>query len=171
MKVGVKMNILFNADDFGLTKGVTDGIIKAHTEGVVGSTTLIMNGHAIHYAIEQAKKYPQLKTGVHLVLSWGKPISCDVPHLIDAHGNFNFTSRMTEVPHVDEVKREWTAQIDAFLESGLPLHHLDSHHHVHGWEPLRDVIIGLARTYSVPIRYVDSLRDYPDILLTHYLWR
>lgn len=40
------MKVLFNADDYGLTKGVTDGIIKAHVEGVVHATTLMMNGNA-----------------------------------------------------------------------------------------------------------------------------
>src|SRR5690625_7439350 len=75
MKVGVKMNILFNADDFGLTKGVTDGVIKAHSEGVVGSTTLMMYGKATDYAVEQAKRHPTLDIGINIVLSWGYPYS------------------------------------------------------------------------------------------------
>lgn len=173
MKVGVKMNILFNADDFGLTKGVTDGIIKAHSEGVVGSTTLMMNGKATDYAVEQAKHHPTLDIGIHLVLTWGKPVSQrSVSSLIDENGRFKYRSNYveTEPPNLDEVKKEWTAQIEAFLATGLTLHHIDSHHHIHGWEPLKQIIISLAETYSVPVRYVESLKEYPNLLLTDALW-
>ena len=71
------MQVIFNADDFGLTKGVTDGIIQSHTKGIVTSTSLIMNGRAVSYAVEQAKKHPSLRVGLHLVLSWGKPLRMD----------------------------------------------------------------------------------------------
>lgn len=166
------MNVLFNADDFGLTKGVTDGIIKAHTHGVVGSTTLMMNGYAVSYAVAQAKIHPSLKIGVHLVLTWGKPISKAVPNLVTSKGTFKYnnTFRNMEHPDVHQVEKEWRAQIEAFLKTGLPLHHLDSHHHVHGWEPLKEVIIKLAIEYNVPVRYMETLADNQDILLTEKLW-
>lgn len=164
------MKVLFNADDFGLTKGITDGIIAAHTNGVVNSTTLMMNGKAVDYAIEQAKQYPTLKVGIHLVLTWGKPLLQDVPSLTDKNGHFFFTSIMNETSNIEAVKREWTAQIEAFLQTGLELHHIDSHHHVHGWESLKDVIIQLAKQYNIPVRYMPSLKQAPEILLTETLW-
>jgi len=166
------MKVLFNADDFGLTKGVTDGIIKAHTEGVVDSTTLMMNGYAVDYAVVQAKQNPSLKVGIHLVLTWGKPMANNVPDLIKSDGTFKYnnTFKNMELPTLIQVEKEWEAQIQAFLQTGLPLHHIDSHHHVHGWEPLKEIIIKLAQKYAVPVRYVDSLKDYPEILLTETLW-
>lgn len=166
------MKVLFNADDFGLTKGVTDGIIKAHTDGVVNSATLMMNGKALDYAVSEAKKHPSLKVGIHLVLTWGKPISNDVPALIHSDGTFKYknTFQSMDAPDTSEVEKEWEAQIDAFLKTGVPLHHIDSHHHIHGWEPLKEVVIKLARKYNVPVRFVESLKDYPDILLTEALW-
>lgn len=164
------VKVLFNADDFGLTKSITDGIIHSHTNGVVNSTTLMMNGKAVEYAVERAKQYPNLQVGIHLVLTWGKPIDPNVSTLIDSQGNFAFTSIPKEVPDVDAVKREWTAQIEAFLQTGLPLHHIDSHHHVHGWEPLREVVTSLALQYEVPCRFMPSLIKTPEILLTERLW-
>ncbi len=164
------MKVLFNADDFGLTKGITDGIVDAHIQGVVNSATLMMNGHALDYAVNQAKQQPDLKVGIHLVLSWGKPLLRDVEDLVNEEGNFKYTSILSEPPNTAEVKREWRAQIEAFLKTGLRLHHLDSHHHVHGWEPLRDVIIELAEEYHVPVRYVDTLQNRPDLCLTETLW-
>jgi len=166
------MNILFNADDFGLTKGVTDGIIHAHLHGAVGSTTLMMNGKATKYAIEQAKQHPSLAVGIHLVLTWGKPLSQQVPELIHEDGYFKFknTYLTMKPPSLEQVHKEWSAQIEAFLETGLTLHHIDSHHHIHGWDPLKEVVLSLAETYRVPIRCVESLKDYPDLLLTELLW-
>lgn len=166
------MRVLVNADDFGLTKGVTDGIIQAHTHGIVNTTTLMMNGLAVDYAVQQAKKHPSLRVGIHLVLTWGKPISNHVPDLVDAEGNFKFTKRYTELdtPNLEQVDKEWRAQMDAFKASGLPLHHIDSHHHIHGWEPVKDIVVQLAQDYGVPVRTVTSLKDHPGILLTDELY-
>lgn len=166
------MKVLFNADDFGLTDGVTDGIIQAHVDGLVRSATLMMNGRAADYAVEQAKKHPSLKVGIHLVLTWGMPISENVPDLLDDTGRFKYNSAFAEMPAPDiaQVENEWRAQLDAFTKTGLPLHHIDSHHHVHGWAPLKDVIVRLAKEYDVPVRYVDSLKDHPEICLTEALF-
>ena len=166
------MKVLFNADDFGLTKGVTDGIIQAHKKGVVGSTTLMVNGKAFDYAVEEAKKYPTLKVGIHLVLTWGKPISNQVPQLLDENGHFKYNSNYMDMdaPNIEAVEKEWRSQIEAFLATGLKLNHMDSHHHVHGWDPLKEIVLRLAREYTVPVRYVDSLRDYPEQLLTEALY-
>lgn len=166
------MKIIVNADDFGLTKGITNGIIDAHINGVVDSATIMMNGLHVDHAITLAKHNPSLKIGVHLVLTWGKPLCDDVPSLIDRNGFFKLTKNFDSfpTPNLTEVRREWEAQIEAFKQTGLELHHLDSHHHIHGWECLRQVVIDLAKTHHVPIRYVDSLKNHPDILLTESIW-
>ena len=160
------MKVLFNADDFGLTKGITDGIIKAHIEGVINSTTLMMNGLAVDYAVAQAKENPSLNIGIHLVLTWGKPLANHVPDLVNANGTFKYNNTFTsmQAPNLLQVEQEWEAQIQAFLKTGLSLHH------VHGWEPLKDIVIKLAEKYHVPVRYVNSLNEYPEILLTEALW-
>ncbi|ALS78427.1 chitin disaccharide deacetylase [Planococcus sp. ANT_H30] len=166
------MRVLFNADDFGLTEGVTDGIIQAHTNGVVQSTTLMMNGLAKDYAVEKAKQFPSLRVGIHLVLTWGVPLSKEVPSLINAQGLFKYTSSFEEMdpPRLEDVEKEWRTQLNAFIATGIPLHHIDSHHHVHGWEALKNVVLTLAEEYCVPVRYVDSLKKHPTVLLSEVLW-
>lgn len=166
------MRVIFNADDFGLTKGITDGIIQSFTDGVVGATTLMMNGRAVDYAVRLAKQHPALKVGIHLVLSYGKPLNAGVGDLVNADGTFKFQSQFdaNNAPNVAQVEKEWRTQIEAFLATGLPLHHIDSHHHVHQWEVLQDVVLTLAKEYDVPVRYVDSLKAHPEILLTDYMW-
>ncbi len=168
----LNMKILINADDFGLTKGITDGILKAHTDGVVQSTTLMMNGNAVEYAISEAKKHSSLQIGIHLVLTWGKPLTNEAAILTDSNGFFKYTKEEKELKAEDlqAIKNEWQAQIEAFLATGLPLHHIDSHHHVHGWEPLKPVIIELANRYHVPVRYTETLQNERDLLLTEQIW-
>ncbi|MDI3235212.1 chitin disaccharide deacetylase [Exiguobacterium antarcticum] len=165
------MNIFINADDFGLTRGVTDGIIQAYQNGIVHATTLMMNGRAVPYAVQQAKRFPQLQVGIHLVLSYGRPLTTTTT-LTNASGHFRFTNQYAEQvpPSQEDVLTEWTAQIEAFLATGLPLHHLDSHHHIHGWEPLQEVVLELARRYGVPVRFAPTLAAHPDYLLTDTLY-
>lgn len=166
------MRVLFNADDFGLTRGITDGIIKSHTNGVVKTTTLIMNGLAVDYAVKQAHLHPTLKVGIHLVLTWGKPLGINVSDLVNADGFFKYNNRyeLMPYPNLEQVEKEWEAQIKAFIATGLKLHHIDSHHHIHGWEPLQNIIINLAQKYHIPVRFVESLEAYPDLLLTDMLY-
>jgi predicted glycoside hydrolase/deacetylase ChbG (UPF0249 family) len=38
--------LIVNADDFGLTRRVSQGILDAHRNGIVTSTTLLANGSA-----------------------------------------------------------------------------------------------------------------------------
>ena len=167
------MKVIVNADDFGLTEGVNEGIIDAHLNGVVTRTTLMMNAEAVYHAVRRAKETPTLKVGIHLVLSFGQPLNkAATTHLTKADGTFKFTSlesRLTPT-EVSEVKTEWETQIKAFLQTGLTLDHIDSHHHVHGWEDLKDVVLDLSKAYNVPVRYVETLKHHPQHLLTDYLW-
>lgn len=166
------MKIIFNADDYGMTKGITKGIIKSFTDGVVRSTTMIMNGYAVDYAVVQARKHPNLKVGIHLPLSFGKPLRDDVPALINEEGKFKFTSEFDpkNAPDLVQVEREWRTHIEAFLQTGLPLNHIDSHHHVHRWEHLMEIVVSLAKDYNVPVRYVPSIKDFPEIHLTEAMY-
>lgn len=167
------MEIIVNADDFGLTKGVNKGIIDAHLNGVVTRTTLIMNGYAVEEAVDLAKRTTSLKTGIHLALTFGRPLNKEETlDLVDENGTFKYTSiesTLTDT-EIKQVRKEWQTQIEAFQKTGLKLDHIDSHHHVHGWSDLKEVILELSNHYKVPIRYIDSLRDNPGNTLTEYLW-
>ncbi|MFD2830407.1 chitin disaccharide deacetylase [Corticicoccus populi] len=167
------MKVIINADDFGLTKGVVDGIIEAHKNGVVDSTTMMMNGCSVPYAVEQAKLHPDLKVGIHLVLTWGRPLLKEgVSSLINKEGEFRLNSAFSgkEPPDKNEVYNEWKQQIEAFIETGLKLHHIDSHHHIHSWDEVKDAAITLAKEYNVPLRYADSLSEHQEILLSDTLY-
>lgn len=147
--------LIINADDFGLSKGITDGIVDAHVYGIVTSTTLMANMPATEYAAGLASLYPNLGIGVHLTLTAGKPLLKTHQTLTDSEGNFHklsFYQDETFTIDSNELFEEWDAQIQRIIELGVKPTHLDSHHHVHALGKNREVFEALARKYDIPVR-------------------
>src|SRR5271163_4003355 len=82
-------DLILNADDFGYTKGINEGIIRGHRDGILTSTTLMANGPAFDDAVKLANANLTLGVGCHLVLIGGKCVARteDVASLVDADGN------------------------------------------------------------------------------------
>lgn len=163
------MKIVFNADDFGLSKGVSDGIVESYVNGVVTSTTIMVNAPFYHYAVELAKKHPGLSVGIHLVGTFGYPLRDDVPTLIDNNGKFKRVDENNPLNvDVEEIYKEWCTQIDTVLKD-LPLTHFDSHHHIHLHPELSAVVERLSKKYNLPYR---SRRNGPaQVLLTESFYK
>ncbi|MGE7882782.1 chitin disaccharide deacetylase [Bacillus sp. NPDC094077] len=166
------IQLIVNADDFGLTEGTNYGIIDGHRNGLVNSTTMMMNMPGTEHAVRLAKEYKTLGVGVHLVLTAGEPLLKNVPSLVGKDGAFHKQSVVREGNiHPEEVEREWTAQIEKFLSYGLIPTHLDSHHHVHGLPILHDVLERLAGKYNVPIRRCEeerAVRPFSDVFYSDF---
>lgn len=148
--------LIVNADDFGMTQGNTIGILLAHQQGIVTSTTCMMNMPYAEFALEQAKKHPHLGIGIHLVLTVGKPLLTGAQSYTDKDGYFLKRNTYPDnKPHADptELYHEWKAQIEKFIAiSGHKPTHLDSHHHVHLLPDHIEVTKQLAKEYDLPIR-------------------
>lgn len=153
------IQLIINADDFGLTKGINKGILKAYTNGIVTSTTIMINSEEIEDAIMISKSCPSLSVGLHLTITSGKSLTT-CPSLTDKEGNFLKTNKDTLV-NQEELYKEWKAQIEKYIKlfNHLPTH-LDSHHHSHLSN--QDVILTLAREFNLPVRGLHT-PDYPDI--------
>jgi len=147
--------LIVNADDFGLTNGVTEGIIKAHKYGVVTHTSIMANGLFFDEAVEIAKKEKTLCVGVHLVATWGKPLTIKKNSLVDkGNGCFYGYKRliyrflMARI-RKEDIYNEWEAQIEKVIRSGLDVTHIDSHHHIHMLPIFNKVVYELARKYKI----------------------
>lgn len=152
------IKLIVNADDFGYSRGVNYGIIDAHKYGIVNSTTMMMNMPGVKHAVELAKVHPTLQLGIHLVLTCGKPLLSDVPSIIDEQGKFKRINDFIKDNNLSllDLEREWTAQIDRFLDFGLTATHFDSHHHVHSIPEFLPVIQRLSRKYNLPVRRISE---------------
>jgi len=153
--------LIINSDDYGRTPDISRGIREAHLHGVVTSTTCMMNIPTTANDIEVAlQETPKLGMGVHLVLTMGRPLSRReaVPSIVDEYGNhYKYDPFIANIPnlHMDEVKMEWRAQIEAFITTaGHKPTHLDSHHHSSYFsEKLFATMLELADEYSCAIRF------------------
>ncbi|MXQ54670.1 chitin disaccharide deacetylase [Shimazuella alba] len=148
------ISLLVNADDFGFSRGVNHGIIDAHRFGIVNSTTMMVHTPATEHAVELAKQYPQLRVGIHLTLTFGKPVNQDVPSLVDENGFFRVDKNYEKNSDVllEDVRKEWEDQIQKFFSFGIRPAHMDSHHHIHAWPFLEPVVKELAQKYNLPVR-------------------
>ena len=161
--------LILNADDFGLTKGVNDGIIRAHREGILTSATLMANGDAFAHAVELALANPSLGVGCHLVLVGGKAVapSREIPSLVDSDGRLpsslgTFVARVTagRIRRAD-IERELRAQIEKTQRAGVSPTHLDTHKHTHAHPRVLDALGRVAQEFGITrIRKpIERLRD------------
>ncbi|MBG9447649.1 chitin disaccharide deacetylase [Cytobacillus firmus] len=145
------IKLIVNADDFGYSPGVNYGILHSYLYGIVNSATMMMNMAGTRQALAMAKQYPGLRTGVHLVLTSGKPLLTDLVTLTNKEGYFRSQGDLEGIS-LEELELEWSAQIDRFIGAGLTPSHLDSHHHVHTREEFLPVVQSLSNKYGLPFR-------------------
>jgi len=149
------MKLIVNADDFGLSRGVNFAIVDAMQYGIVRSTTLMASGFAFDHAVELGKSNPELGIGIHLILTWGYPLLPGHKTLVDEQGQFHKLAYIEENAgnlDPDEIEKEFSAQIERVLESGIDPTHLDSHHHIHMLKENEKIIEKIANKYNLPYR-------------------
>ncbi|MGH7335292.1 MAG: carbohydrate deacetylase [Candidatus Rokuibacteriota bacterium] len=144
--------LIVNADDFGLTPGVSAGILSAHRQGIVTSTTALVNRATLPAQIDAALG-SGIGIGLHINLTLGSPIT-RAPSLVDGSGRFMRDARQAAA-------RASTAEIEAEIEAQLerfetlfrrPATHLDTHHHIGLLSPVREVVLAWAVRLQVPVR-------------------
>ncbi|HXW62274.1 MAG TPA: ChbG/HpnK family deacetylase [Candidatus Acidoferrales bacterium] len=161
--------VILNADDFGLTRGVNEGIIRGHREGILTSATLMANGPAFDDAIERAKANPKLAIGCHLVLSGGVAVAPreKIPSLAGTDGSLPeslaaFVVRVTSGSlRTEDIETELRAQIEKIRAAGVEPSHVDTHKHTHTHPRVMNVVARVARASGISrIRNpVEDLRD------------
>ena len=151
--------LIVNADDFGRSRGVSDGILRAHRDGIVTSTTAMMNMPGVtHDLLRAADEAPRLGLGVHLTFTAGRPLLPMewVRSLVDEHDHFLSQAAIMQQPtriDPDELMSELKAQVTTFKNAlGHLPDHLDAHHFVHLYPPLFRVYLDLADSFDLPIR-------------------
>jgi predicted glycoside hydrolase/deacetylase ChbG (UPF0249 family) len=159
--------LIVNADDYGITPGVSRGILEAHTRGIVTSTTALVTTPCAEQALAWVVACaPGLGLGLHINLSFGAPVKSPalVPSLVGPDGRFFSGDRLLAAMkrfRQSEIRQEVRAQFERFVAlTGRKPDHLDSHHHLGGLHP--DVFVVLAELASandIPLR---SPADFLD---------
>lgn len=148
--------IVINADDFGISEGVNRGILKCHKDGVLKSTSLMANLGAFESAVQIAQTEQELGVGIHLNLTCGSPVAPmnEISSIISDKGIFFTLPRLINKLvrkriSLTDVESEFSAQIKKVIDSGITPTHLDTHHHIHFFPPIRKIVDRLAHRYQI----------------------
>ncbi len=127
--------LVVNADDLGMCEATTDGIVRAHLDGVVTSTSLIVTTPALDHAVEALRGCPRLGVGLHFSLSAGRPLTPAerIPLLVDAEGRFatRFSSLLAMLAGrrrdelLQQIDLELAAQLERIASCGIRPDHID----------------------------------------------
>lgn len=154
--------LIVNADDFGLSKGQNYGILDACKNGLVTSTTALVNGAAIDHAAQLSRRTPELAVGMHFVLTLGEPLT-PMPGLTREGklGKWIWQVAEEDALPLDEIARELACQYQRFVDlfDAEPTH-FDSHHHVHMIPQIFPLVAEFAQSKGIALR-IDRTIPYP----------
>jgi predicted glycoside hydrolase/deacetylase ChbG (UPF0249 family) len=128
-----------NADDFGFTRDVNDGIIHAHRQGILTATTIMATGAAFDHAVMLARENRSLDVGVHLVLVGSAGFPPTVLQLI----------RQIALCRI-RIYDELAAQVRKVQSAGIRPTHLDTHKHTHLLPPVLNAVARIASEFEIP---------------------
>lgn len=140
--------LVVNADDFGFTRDVNEGIVYAHRNGILTAATLMATGAAFDHAVALARETPTLDIGCHLVLVGSPGLPLTVAALARALA-------LGRIRVYDELR----AQMIRIADAGIRPSHLDTHKHTHLFPPVLDAVARLSREFGVP--WVRRPFDFP----------
>ncbi|HJQ84076.1 MAG TPA: ChbG/HpnK family deacetylase, partial [Candidatus Binatia bacterium] len=152
--------LIVAGDDFGAATEVNAGIVRAHRDGILGSTSLMVTGDACAEAVRLARECPRLAVGLHLVLVQGRPAApaAAIPSLVAPGGDFRRAPVASGLRFAwtalfragrAQLEREIEAQLDAFAATGLRLAHVDGHLNMHLHPMVLPILIALAPRYGI----------------------
>lgn len=140
--------LVVNADDFGFTRDVNQGIVEAHRDGILTAATLMAPGEAFEDAVRLARENPRLDVGCHLVLVGSPGYPDSVGQLIRAVAR-------KQIRIYDSL----AAQVRKILDAGIAPTHLDTHKHTHLLPPVLDAVARISEEFRIP--WIRRPFDFP----------
>lgn len=145
--------LVVNADDFGQSAGVNDGVLEAHARGIVTSASLMVRWEAAAAAVARSRDFPRLGIGLHL----------DFGEWAYRAGEWEAVYEVASTTDAAAVAEEVGKQLESFraLVGRAPTH-LDSHQHVHRSDPMWSIVRAIAQELRIPVRHSGQVRYCGD---------
>src|SRR3990167_3530756 len=132
--------LIVNGDDFGYSFVANKGIIKAHREGIVTSTSVLVDSIAAYEARDLIKKYPNLSVGLHFTV-------------IDKETRLAWLKGTYKSLIKNQIKKEFERQLKKFVEIvGKKPDHIDGHYHLHTHPRIKPLIHDYSKKHHIPVR-------------------
>ena len=157
------IHLIINADDYGYYPCISRGILEAATSDALTATGILANSPNLKHQLKWLDSVDNLEVGVHLNLTFRQPLTAIMAEKL-ARWQGCFPSAyvmsgliLTGKISINDVRLEWSAQIEACQRKKLQF--LNSHEHIHMLPVLFPLLLELAAKY-----------DIPDIRLTQAEW-
>lgn len=143
--------LIVNADDFGQSEGINEGIIKAYENGIVTSASLMVRYPGALSASEYAKNNAMLGIGLHL----------DLGEWIFNQGKWSLLYEVVSLNDVQAVELEVKSQLEIFYKimRRKPTH-IDSHQHIHNHKNVLPIVQKIASDLNISLRGYSSSIEY-----------
>ncbi len=150
-------HLVITADDLGLSEEVNEAIEIAHRNGLLCAAGLMVAGPAALDAVKRARRLPELRIGLHIVLVEGRPAlpPAQISDLVDGRGNLRTDMFRLGIDIIrrSTVRRQIAAEINAqfglFRATGLPLDHVSGHKHFHIHPAVAAVVLSVGPRYGM----------------------
>ncbi len=150
--------LIVSADDYGLTERVSEGILDAHENGIVTSASVLAVAPAFETTVKRLHDVPTMGIGAHFAAVGEDPpllSAREIPTLVNKSGHF-WPNWKAFVPRAaagridpEDLRREFSAQLEAITAAGLVVDHFDTHQNVHLWPTVSDVLLELGDANGV----------------------
>lgn len=156
------MKLIINADDFGLSESINDGIIEGIESGYITSTSLMINMPFAKDAIKKALEHNLTCVGLHINMTVGKPVIAN-DNLTQENGDFLYNKNQIDNKKLtyEDAYKEIMAQIEKVREYSkgkLKIDHLDSHHFLMLNENIKMAVEDIAQELNIPVRNENNIQ-------------
>lgn len=140
------------ADDYGLNKSISEGILELITKKRISATSCLVTSQHFNEYAQLLKPYlNEIDLGLHFNLTEGSRFSCLNSLILK-------TKLHLLVP--EEIKGEFCHQLDQFIRAfGEPPDFIDGHQHIHQFPIIDDAILKV---------YSERLSNKPYVRYVHH---
>jgi len=153
--------LIVNADDFGYSQAINEGVCEAHCKGIVTDASLLVRSPYAQQALHLAKEV-DLPVGLHIdfvstFAQMGAPDFGPESRLLRELFSREFRREIMGVFSCEEllkIRDELRRQIDDFRKmAGRLPSHLDYHFGLHYLPDVMAIYLFVAESYGLPVRW------------------
>ena len=157
--------LFINADDYGLSKGINNGIIECAKHGIINSISIVPNGYAFKDGIKKIPSKNIKKISIHVNIVELEPVSPKnkINKIINENEGLNLNPLKLIIInffYTDNKKKVISDQIETEIENQIKkvikkinkkkyIIGIDSHYHIHVLPFIFKIIIKLAKKYKI----------------------
>lgn len=165
------MKFIINGDDLGANAAINKAIRKYAENNLVSSATILANGKNFEGVKGVVRSCPYISCGAHLNLTEFESLTkADIFRevgIINSNGSFMGNLKTKKIAYTNFLKEaiynEWKTQLEKLYDNGIPISHIDGHHHVHTWTVFYNVLKRIQKKFhinKVRIRYRKPFLSY-----------